>query len=165
MVIRYVLMGLMACVSLMQARAQESLPDLVSQANADWMLGQWQAQTDNGGTFNLGIAWELDKHAVAFHGKDSNMEFKGFNVIEPGSDKVKYWGVDNHGVVAKGSWAMEDDQLTLRIDCLMPEGGTRKMAVVFGGSADEGLKIRIYGVNEDGELVTPAHATLSFKKK
>ena len=165
MMIRYLLIGLLACGAWVRAQAQQSLSDLVSQAKADWMFGQWEAQTENGGSLTLGISWDLDKHLAVLHGKSEDMELKGYSAIDPSSDDVKYCGFDNRGAVSKGSWAMESDQLVLRVESISPDGSPHKLAFVFGGSAHDGLQIRMHRISDSGELVSPARTVLKFKKK
>ena len=129
------------------------------------MLGQWEAPIDNGGTFALGIAWELDQHVVVLHGKGGEMEFKGYSVLEPGGAEVKYFGFDNRGTVSKGVWGLEGDELTLNIESQTAERGTRKMAASFTGNATDGLKMSLYQVGDLGGRVSPAAMTLNFKKQ
>ena len=158
-------MALLACTTWVNAQAQQQLADLVSEAKAEWMLGKWEAQTDNGSTLVLGIAWDLDKHVVVFHGKGTDMEFKGYSALEPGSGEVKYTGFDNRGVITKGVWGMEADELVLRVESQTPDRGSRKMAVVFTGNATEGLQVRLHQLNDSGGLVSPARTTYKFKKQ
>jgi hypothetical protein len=165
MIIRYFLIGVLACTAWVRAQAQQSLEDMVGQAKADWMFGQWEAQTDNGASFTLGITWDLDKHVVVFHGKNSEMELKGYTVLEPGATEAKYCGFDNRGSVTKGSWGVESEELVLRVESLVPDRSPRKMAFVFAGTPSEGLQIRMHQVSDSGGLVTPARTVLKFKKK
>jgi hypothetical protein len=165
MIPRYLMIGLLTLAALVRTQAQQSLSDLVGEAKAEWMFGQWEAQTDNGGTFTLKVSWDLDKHVVVLHGKGGEMELKGYSVLEPGTSQVKYIGFDNRGAVTKGAWGMEGEELVLRAESTVPEGSSRKTAFVFAGTPSEGLQIRIHQVSGSGDLVTPARITLKFKKQ
>ncbi len=164
MIVRSVFVGLFLCLAGFNVAAQQSLADLVSQAKADWMFGKWSCETDNGQTVTLNISWDRDKHVVAFQVKTPDMEAKSYSVKDPSGDEVKYFGFDNRGVVTKGAWALEGDELVLRIEAQVPDRGTEKAAVVFSGSASEGLKVRMHSLGSSGELVTPPRFTLKMKK-
>jgi hypothetical protein len=165
MIARYVAVGLLACMVSFSAQAQRSLDSLVSEANAEWMFGQWQAQSENGNTVTLNVSWDLDKHVVILHVKTADMESKGYTVIEPKAEMPKYYSFDNKGSVGKGSWAMEGSDLVLRVESESADRGPRKMGFIFGGSASEGLKVSMHTIDNSGDLATPAQATFKFKKQ
>ncbi len=156
-----VLAGLLSC----SAYAQGSLEKLVSDASAEWMFGQWGAQTENGDTVSLNVSWDLDKHVVVLHVKAGDMEAKAYTVLEPKAELPKYYSFDNRGSVGKGSWNMEGGELVLRVETDTAERGTRKAAFVFTGSAGTGLQVRMHDVDSSGDLATPARFTLKFKKQ
>jgi len=164
MIARYLGMGLVACATWLGAQAQDKLAEMVNQANAEWMLGKWEAQTDNGGTVTLEFSWDLDKHVVALHGKTPDMEFKGYSALDTSANEVKYFGFDNRGSITKGNWALEGSDLVLRVESQTGER-TTKMGVVFAGNASEGLQLRLHGLEGSGSLSTPARVTLKFKKQ
>ena len=149
----------------MGAQAQPKLADLVDEAKADWMLGKWEAATDSGGTVTLEFSWDLDKHVIVLHCKTPDMEFKGYSVLDPaGANEVKYFGFDNRGALSKGNWALEGSDLVLRVESQTSER-TVKMGAVFGGSASEGLQLRLHGIDSSGGLAQPARLALKFKKQ
>lgn len=165
MIARYLMASLLACAAWLPLQAQPTLADLVSQADAEWMLGKWEAQLDNGGSVTLEVSWDLDKHVIVQHGKINDLEFKSYTVLEPGVPAPKYVSFDTRGSVGKGSWAMEDGNLTLRVENNSPERGISKMAVIYTGSASEGLEVRLHRLTDSGELESPAGMTVKFKKQ
>lgn len=165
MLARYAAIGLLACCVTATAYAQQSLQDLVSQARAEWMFGQWQGESENGDQVDLTVSWDLDKHVVLLHVKAGEMESKGYSAKDPKGDEVKYVSFDNRGSVGKGSWNMESDELVLRTESQSAERGPWKVAFVFTGSASEGLKIRMHTIDQYGDMASPARATFTFKKK
>lgn len=165
MMTRYLALGLVACTAWMAAHAQQSLADLVSEANADWMLGKWEAQTNDGNTVTLAFSWDLNKHVVVQQGKIGDMEFKGYTALDPNTSEPKYVGFDSRGSVSKGTWGVESGELTLRLEGQSRERGSYKMAVVYGGNATAGLKLRIHQVDQWGGLVSPESTALTFKKQ
>ena len=58
------------------ACAQGSLESLVSEAKADWMFANWQAETENGDKVTLNVSWDLEKHLAVLHVKIGDMESK-----------------------------------------------------------------------------------------
>lgn len=144
-------------------QAQRTLADLVEEANAGWMIGTWKATTDEGGAFTLSFAWDLGRRVIALHGKGDDVEFRGFSLLEPGSDEVSYMGFDNRGSVSRGKWAMENDELVLRVESRTEEG-TSKMAAVFTAAANGGLNLRLHRMDDWGGLISPEQTLLRFKK-
>ena len=165
MIPRYVFVGLFACLLSFSAHAQRSLENLVSEANAEWMFGNWQAQSENGDDVTLNVSWDLDKHVVMLHVKTTDMESKGYTVVEPKAELPKYYSFDNRGSVGKGSWNMESGDLVLRVESEIPDRGPWKAAFVFTGSASTGLQVRMHTVESSGDLATPARMTFKFKRQ
>src|SRR5262249_36585927 len=91
MIARYFAVGLCTCLVSLGAIAQQTMADLVAEANAEWMFGQWEAQTDSGEPVKLNVSWDLEKRVVVLHVKTSDMESKGFSYKSPSSDEVKYF--------------------------------------------------------------------------
>jgi hypothetical protein len=160
---RYCILALAGLLLGTNTHAQQTLADLVQEANAGWMMGSWKATTDDGGTFALTFSWDLDRHVVVLHGKGDDMEFKGYSALEPASDQVAYVGFDNRGAISKGKWAMEDGELVLRVEN-RSDRGTYKMAAVFTSASGGGLSLRLHRIDDWGNLVTPEQTLLRFKK-
>jgi hypothetical protein len=161
MIARYLAVGLFTCLLSFSAQAQRSLESLVTDASAEWMFGNWQAETDNGDTVSLKVSWDL----VVLYVKVGDMESKGYTVMEPKAELPKYYAFDNRGTVSKGSWNMENGDLVLRVDSESPDRGPWKGGFVFTGSASTGLQVRMHSVESSGDLATPARATYKFKKE
>jgi len=162
MIARLLLLVFAAWLGSAAAHAQ-SLSDLVNDAKADWMFAQWEAQSDSGDTVKLNISWDLDKHVAILHVKTSDMESKGYTVIDPAKGSAVYYSFDNRGSVGKGSWEMESDELTLRVEIQSSERDPFKVAFVFGGSAESGLEIRMHPISSSGDLEASSR-TYKFKK-
>ncbi len=165
MIARYLAVGLFACMTSFAAHAQGSLESLVSEAKADWMFGQWQAESENGEPVSLNISWDLDKHVVLLHVKIGEVESKGYTVMDPKAELPKYYSFDNRGSLGKGSWNTENGDLVLRVESESPDRDPWKAAFVFTGSASTGLQVRMHTVESSGDLATPARRIFKFKKK
>jgi hypothetical protein len=162
---RYLAAGLLACLGSLGLQAQQSLTELVTEAKADWMFGQWEAQTDNGDPVRLNISWDLEKHVVVLHVKTADLESKGFTALDPASREARYFSFDSRGSIGKGTWGVESDELVLRTESQNPDRGPWKVAFVFTGNASDGLTVRMHPINESGGLATAARLTLKFKKQ
>lgn len=159
----HLFLALAASLLTTMAQAQQTLSDLVQEANAGWMMGSWKATADDGGTFNLSFSWDLDKHVIVLHGKGDDVEFKGYSALEPGSDQVSYVGFDNRGTITKGKWGVENEELVLRVESQSDER-TWKMAAVFTSADGGNLNLRLHRLDESGNLVSPEQTLLRFKK-
>lgn len=165
MIARYLAIGLFVCMVSLPAQAQPSLDSLVSEANAEWMFGQWQGQSENGDAVTLNISWDLDKHVVLLHVKTPGMESKGYTVVDPKAEMPRYYSFDNRGSVGKGSWAMEGSDLVLHVESESASRGPWKVGFVFAGSASEGLQIRMHTIDSSGDLTAPPRSIFKFKKQ
>jgi hypothetical protein len=161
---RLILITLLALGLNTVARAQSSLAEALQQTNASWMLGKWQAQSDDGSTIQLELSWDLSGKLGILHIKTPDNEAKGFTVLEPDSGEISYFGADSQGSVTRGTWSREDGEIVLRVTTQRTQREPWKMGVVFTGSATEGLRLRLHSLQSYGGLVYPANATLHFRK-
>jgi hypothetical protein len=160
---KYLVVVFAAVFAVWNCEAQRTLSDLVEEANAGWMMGTWKGSTEDGEAFTLSFDWDLGKRVIALHGKSEEVEFKGFSVLEPGSDEVSYVGFDSRGTVSRGKWGMENEDLVLRVESRTEEG-TWKMAAVFTASAGGGLTLKLHRMDDWGGLISPEQTILRFKK-
>jgi len=164
MIARYVAIGMLACMVSFTAQAQRSLENLVSEAKAEWMFGQWQGTGEKGESSTLNISWDLEKHVVLLHLKMRGVESKGYTVMEPKSEMPKFYSFDKDGTISKGDWAMEGTDLVLRVAAESATLGSWKQSFVFTGSASEGLTVNLHGIDSSGNL-SATKETLKFKKQ
>jgi len=162
---RSLLLGLLACSLSVATHAQRSLADIVDEAKVGAMIGTWAAQTDEGQSFTIAFAWDLDKHVINLTCKTPDSDLKGYTSVDPTSNEVTYVGFDNHGTVTKGSWTKEGDDIVLRFESRSADRGPVKMAAVFSPKSEKEFELRLQGVSDSGDLVSPARTVLKFKKK
>ena len=160
---RYCIVALAALLLGPNTQAQQTLADLVQEANAGWMMGSWKATTDDGSAFTLNLSWDLDRHVVVMHGKGDDMEFKGYSALEPASDEVDFCRVrqsrrDQQGNVGHGRRGSGSEGRS------RSDRGTLKMAAVFASASGGGLNLRLHQIDQWGNLVTPEQTLLRFKK-
>jgi len=164
MILRLALLTILSASLTLTARAQTTLSDLVQEAYADWMFGEWKATTDNGSTMRLNVSWDVNKQLVVLHVKADDMESKGYTILEPGAEQPTYLGIDTRGAVSKGVWNYEEGAMVLRLTTHRHYEAPSKWAAAFSGSAAQGLQIKMHSLNSTGSLVYPANMTLKFKK-
>jgi hypothetical protein len=163
MTICKVVLSLLTCACCLTAAAQQKLTDLVREANVEWMMGKWEAA--NGENVSLSWTWELNKSVAVLSGKMGDVEFKGYTAVDPVSGEIKYAGFDSQGSVTTGNWQPSGDEVVLFAESHSAERGATKMAIVFTGSASDGLTVRIHEVSGSGGMVSPARTTTKFKKQ
>lgn len=161
---KWILSGLVCFIPLAN-NAQDSLTAAVSEAQAEWMFGKWEAWTDDGQTVALNVSWDLNKNVVVLHIKIAEMEIKGYSAFDVLAGQVTYVSFDNRGDISKGSWDIEGGELVLRLTGYSHRRGAWKMAAVFGGNSADGLQLRLHEVDSYGGLATPARTELKFKKQ
>ncbi len=99
-----------------QAKAQESLGDLVAEGGFDWMIGRWVTTTDEGERLQLIYRWGLDKHLAIIQLKAPDYEYRGMVFYVPTEDKVVQVGVDNRGGTGKGVWEPDGNKAVVKIN-------------------------------------------------
>ena len=165
MLARTLTLALVFAGSVLTASAQQSLVDLVSEAQAEWLLGTWEGTMDDGSAVTHSFAWELDKKVIVMKGKLGEMAYLGVTAMDPGTNEPKYSGYDSRGGVSNGSWTEESGDVALTMESTNPTEGTRKFAVVFGKASGGKLEFRMHGIDDWGSLNYPAWGTIELKKK
>ena len=156
-------LALLGCMT--AAQGQQTLAELVDQAGAEWMIGNWVSEGENGQTIDLSFAWALDKHAILLDRKDSRWEIKSMTAVDPESGEVKYVGVSNQGAIILGTWSEESGNPVLKFHARGREGRSMKGAVLFKSGGDQKLQVDYYATDDWNNLIEPAQAKFVFKPK
>lgn len=161
---RYALvLALLSCLA--AAQGQQTLAEMVDQAGAEWMMGNWVSEDENGQAIDLSFAWALDKHAILLDRKDSRWEIKSMTAVDPESGEVKYVGVSNRGGIILGTWSEESGNPLLKFNVRGREGRSWKGAVLFKSAGDQNLLVEYFATDDSNNLVEPAQAKFVFKRK
>lgn len=126
--------------------AASPLSDLVDQAGATWMLGQW-ASAD--GQVKVTYEWHLDQHAIAVKFTAAERSAEGMMALKPGSGEVHYVAVDNSGAVTTGRWIESNGNPTLQAT-RHADSGESKILVEHRKADDQTMKVTIHRQNDDG---------------
>lgn len=145
--------------------AQQSLRDLAREYGADWLAGQWTATTDDGTEIQLVYKWELDGHLVTVDFKMGEYASHGMIFYVPGEEKATGLSVDNRGGSSKATWEAQDDKLVSKNERVNAEGEVRKYATVYSKVDTKTIKIALYGLNQDDELIDEPWFTMDYKRK
>jgi hypothetical protein len=147
------------------ANAQQTLGDLVAEGGFGWMIGKWQATTDEGDKVELEYKWQLDKHLVTMQLKIPDNEFVSMIFYKPVEDQVLQVTVDKRGGSGKGVWEPHGNKAILKYEHTSADWETNKMGIAHSKIDDSTMKWEIYEMYSSGELSTYPSYTVEFKRQ
>ena len=147
------------------ASAQQKLGDLVTKGGFDWIIGKWQATTDQGDKVDLVYKWELNKNLITMGFKIGDFEGRGMIYYVPADNKVVQVGVDNRGGISKGTWDADGDKAVARLEYTPVEGDIRRMASVLSKVDANTMKDEFYTMDSNGRLAEEPLGTLEYKRQ
>jgi hypothetical protein len=147
------------------ANAQQKLGDLVAEGGFDWIIGNWEATSDEGDKIELVYKWELDKHMVSMLLKWPDNEYRAMIFYKPTEDKIIQVTVDNKGGTGKGTWEPNGDKAVLKHEHTGSDWQTNKMGFVHSKVDDNTMKWDIHELYSSGELADYSSFTIEFKRQ
>ena len=144
--------------------AQQKLGDLVAEGGYEWMIGKWEATTDDGEKLELEYKWELDKHLIIMKLKMPDNEFHGMIYYKPTDDQVVQVTVDKKGGTGKGVWEPAGDKAILRHEHTDADWQTQKMAIAQSKVDNNTMRWEIHEIYSSGELSDYPNFTLDLKR-
>lgn len=147
------------------ANAQQKLGDLVSESGFDWLLGNWEATSDEGDKIELAYKWELDKHLITMLLKWPGNEFRAMIFYKPAEDQVVQVTVDNKGGTGKGIWEPDGNKAILKHEHTDADWQTTKLGIVHSKVDNNTMKWEIHELYSSGELSDYPNFTLEFKRQ
>jgi len=145
------------------AKAQQKLGDLVTEGGFDWMMGRWEATSDQGDKVELVYKLELDKHLATIHLKWPNYEYRGMIFYKPTEDKIVQIGVDSQGGSGKGTWDADGNKAVLKNEHTGADSQTNKMGFVHSKVDANTMKWEVYELYSSDELADYPSFTAEFK--
>jgi hypothetical protein len=145
--------------------AQQKLGDLVTEAGFDWMLGNWEATSDEGDKIELVYKWELDKHLIMMRIKVPDNEYHAMIFYKPTEDQVVQITVDKKGGSGKGIWEPDGDKAVLKLEHTSANWETEKMGFVYSKVDNDTMKWEIHEMYSSGELSDYPNITVEFKRQ
>jgi len=145
--------------------AQQKLGDFVTEGGFDWMIGRWEAASDQGDKIELIYKWELDKHMVTMQLKWPNNEYRAMIFYNPTEDKIFQITVDNQGGTGKGTWEPDGNRAVLKHEHTGSDWQTNKMGFAHSKVDANTMKWDIYELYSSGELSDYPSFTIEFKRQ
>ncbi|MBN1804642.1 MAG: hypothetical protein JW837_05285 [Sedimentisphaerales bacterium] len=145
--------------------AQQKLGDLVEEGGYGWMIGKWEATTDDGEQIKLEYKWELDKTVIMMKVKLPEDEFLAMIYYKPTDDQVVQVTVGKKGGTGKGLWEHAGDKAILKHEYTDADWQTQKMAVVHSKVDNNTMKWDIHEIYSSGELADYPNATIELKRQ
>ena len=132
-------------------QVQASLADKIAEAEAEWIVGSWEADLD-GNKVSLSFNWAIKDHVLAFHFKGNNSESYSLIALNAETDEVEQTGYDNKGKKSKGSWGPKDDMPMMTLTSKDDNGNDSTMGVTFRRIDQNNIELQIYRVDADGNV-------------
>jgi len=147
------------------ANAQQKLGDFVSEGGFDWIIGNWEATSDQGDKIELVYKWELEKHMVTMLLKWPNNEYRAMIFYKPAEDKIVQVTVDNQGGTGKGTWEPDSDKAVLKHEHTGSDWQTNKMGFAHSKVDADTMNWEILELDSSGELSDYPIFTVEFKRQ
>jgi len=147
------------------ANAQQKLGDFVSEGGFDWIIGNWEATSDQGDKIELVYKWELEKHMVTMLLKWPNNEYRAMIFYKPAEDKIVQVTVDNQGGTGKGTWEPDSDKAVLKHEHTGSDWQTNKMGFAHSKVDANTMNWEILELDSSGELSDYPMFTVEFKRQ
>jgi hypothetical protein len=147
------------------ANAQQKLGDLVAEGGFDWIIGNWEATSDEGDKIELVYKWKLDKHMVSMLLKWPNNEYRAMIFYKPTEDKIVQVTVDNKGGTGKGTWEPDGDKAVLKHEHTGSDWQTAKMAFVHSKVDNNTMRWDIHELYSSGEIADYSSFSIEFKRQ
>jgi len=143
----------------------QKLGDLVAENGYEWLIGKWQATTDEGDTIQFEYKWQLDKHLIAVHLKWPQFEYAGMIFYRPMQEDVVQIGADNHGGNGKGTWDAMDGKAILKYEHTDADWETHRMAIAYSKVDNNTMKTEFYEMDSTGRIGDEPSGTLEYKRQ
>jgi len=147
------------------AVAQDSLGDLVQMGGYDWLIGAWEATTDQGDKVQFEYAWTLDKHAMMADVTMGDFKFRGMIMYVSSREEILQMGIDNKGGIWEGAWYEDYAGAVYKVTHTQADGQTQKAELVHSKVGADGMKVAMYGLDSDGYRSSQPWAELTYKRR
>ena len=147
------------------ASAQQKLGDFVSEGGFDWLVGNWEASSDQGDKIELIYKWELDKHLLTMQLKWPDNEYRAMIFYKPAEEKIVQITVDSKGGTGKGTWEPDGDKAVLKHEHTGADWETNKMGFAHSKVDANTMNWEILEMDSSGELSDYPMFTVEFKRQ
>lgn len=147
------------------ANAQQKLGDLVTEGGFDWLIGNWEATSDEGDKIELVYKWELDKHLMTMLLKFADNEYRSMIFYKPAEDQIVQITVDNQGGTGKGIWEADGNKAVLKHEHTSADWQTNIMGFAHSKVDAKTMKWEMHEMYSSGELSDYPNFTVEFKRQ
>ena len=147
------------------ASAQQKLGDLITEGGFDWLVGNWEATSDEGDKIELVYKWELDKHLMTMTLKFADNEYRSMIFYKPAEDQIVQITVDNQGGTGKGIWEADGDKAVLKHEHTSADWETSKMGFAHSKVDAKTMKWEMHEMYSSGDLSDYPNFTVEFKRQ
>jgi len=158
------LLTLLALMGLTVApQAQVTLGDKIAEAEAEWIVGTWEADLD-GNKVSLSYTWAIKDHVLASHFKGNSSETYSLISVNSATGEVEQTGYDKKGKKSKGSWGPKDDMPMLTLTSKDDNGNDRTMGIAFRRIDQNNIELQIFRVDADGTVADFSEFSFELKR-
>jgi hypothetical protein len=143
---------------------QETLKDIVEQQGLAWMVGRWNATTDDGTDISLSYRWAVKGNAMISSLKMGERQSLGIIYLDMAAEQGKQISVDSRGQVTKATWESEYGDAISKTTMTNEYGEKTDVGITYSKVDDSTIKVALYGL-ENGELSDDSWFELNFKKQ
>jgi hypothetical protein len=147
------------------ANAQQKLGDLVTEGGFDWLIGNWEATSDEGDKIELVYKWELDKHLMTMLLKWPGNEYRAMIFYKPTEDQIAQITVDNKGGTGKGIWDSDGNKAVLKHEHTGTDWQTNKMGFAHSKVDTNTMKWEMHEMYNSDELSDYPIFTVELKRQ
>jgi len=147
-----------------QEEEQTKLGDVISEYGFDWLIGRWEASTDEGQKITIQYRWALDKNLVLVNFQMDEYAMQGMIFFKPLEEEVVQFGVDNRGGYSKATWAPDGDKAVAKYEFISATGEVRKMAITHAKVTRKMFKAEMFAIEDDGTLADTPWGTLEYTR-
>ncbi len=167
MTVRRAFLGMivLAAISAVPAVAQQSLGDLIVEGGYDWLIGKWEATTDDGDSLVFEQKWILDRHAILVDFRMGDFQLRGMIILVPSREEILQIGADSRGGTWKGTWRDEYGSAVHTMEHTRADGEIQKAEIVHTRVDADTMKTAMYGVDSNGYRNSEPWSTLTYQRQ
>ena len=142
---------------------QNSLKGIVEQEGLAWMVGRWNANTDDGTDILLSYQWAVKGNAMISSFKMGERESLGIIYLDIDAEQGKQISVDSRGQVTKATWQSDYGDAISKTKMTNEYGEATDVGIVYSKVDNNTIKVSIHGL-DNGELSDDSWFEIDFKK-
>jgi len=152
-------------VTAVQAQEEQTkLGDVIGEYGFNWMIGRWEASTDEGQKITIQYRWALDKNVVLVNFQMGEYAMQGMIFFKPMEEEVVQISADNRGGHSKVAWQPEGDKAVAKYEFTSAAGEVRKMAITHTKVDRKTFQAEMFAIDEFGDLAEKPWGTLEYKR-